>query len=50
VSPRVAQIVADEVGAQTRVLSPIESRPPSGDYLTLSRENLTNLREAMRCT
>lgn len=50
VSPRVAQIVAEEVGAQTRVLSPIESRPASGDHLTLARENLANLREAMRCT
>lgn len=50
VSPRVAQIVAREVGAQTRVLSPIESAPESGDYLSMSRENLANLREAMRCT
>ncbi|HET6403517.1 MAG TPA: zinc ABC transporter substrate-binding protein [Candidatus Thermoplasmatota archaeon] len=50
VSPRVAQVVASEVGAQTRVLSPIESGPETGDYLTLMRENLVGLREAMRCT
>ena len=50
VSPRVAEVVAEEVGAQTRVLSPIEGRPPEGDYLTLMRQNLANLREAMRCT
>ena len=50
VSPRVAEVVAQEVGAQTRVLSPIEGAPPSGDYLTLMRENLVGLREAMRCT
>lgn len=50
VSPRVAEVVAQEVGATTRVLSPAESRPESGDYVTLMRENLVGLREAMRCT
>lgn len=50
VSPRVAEVVASEVGAQTRVLSPAESPPEQGDYLTLMRTNLLNLREAMRCT
>lgn len=50
VSPRVAEVVASEVGAQTRVLSPIESAPAVGDYLSLMRENLVGLREAMRCT
>lgn len=50
VSPRVAEVVANEVGAQTRVLSPIESAPDDGDVLTLMRENLVELREAMRCT
>lgn len=50
VSPRVAEVVAQEVGAATRVLSPIESRPATGDYVTLMQENLVGLREAMRCT
>ena len=50
VSPRVAEVVADEVGAQTRVLSPIESAPQDGDYLSLMRANLLGVREAMRCT
>lgn len=55
VTPRMAEIVAEEVGAQTRVLSPIEGIAASeaaegADYLTLMRENLVNLREGMRCT
>lgn len=49
VSPRVAQAVAREVGATTRVLSPAESAPGEGDYLSLQRANLAGLREAMRC-
>lgn len=55
VSPRVAEIVASEVGARTRVLSPIEGVSEADaaagkDYLSLMRENLLGLREAMRCT
>lgn len=50
VSPRVAEVVATEVGAQTRVLSPAESAPAEGDYVSLMRTNLVNLQEAMRCT
>lgn len=54
VSPRVVEVVAEEVGATTRVLSPIEgltdeARAEGADYLTLMRENLAGLREAMRC-
>lgn len=54
VSPRVAEIVAREAGASTRVLSPIEGIPlerqaEGADYFTLMRENLHGLREAMRC-
>ena len=48
-SPRVAEVIAREVGAQTRVLSPLESPPERGDYLARQRENLAGLREAMRC-
>lgn len=54
VSPRVAQVVADEVGARTRVLSPIEGIPDAerargADYVTLQKANIQNLAEAMRC-
>ena len=53
-SPRVAQVVAEEVGASTRVLSPVEgldedARAAGEDYVSLMRENLAGLREAMRC-
>lgn len=54
VSPRVAQVVADEVGGTTRVLSPIEGIPEErqavgADYFTFMRENLDGLRAGMRC-
>lgn len=53
-SDRVAQIIARETGAQTRVLSPIEGLTPEArnagaDYFSLMRENLANLREGMGC-
>lgn len=53
-SDRVAQIIADEVGARTLVLSPIEGltadQTAAGeDYMTLMRTNLAHLREAMGC-
>lgn len=54
VSPRVAEVVAREAGASTRVLSPIEGIPPGdaargADYMSRMREDLAALREAMRC-
>src|SRR5207249_8079737 len=54
VSPRLADTVAREVGAKTAVLDPIEGLTPSeqshGDnYLTLMRNNLAALREALGC-
>lgn len=54
VSPRVAQTIARELGAQTLVLNPIEGltdedRAEGRDYLALHRQNLANLRAAMRC-
>jgi zinc transport system substrate-binding protein len=54
VSPRLAQTIADEVHAETRILSPIEAIPQEkvaagASYLTVQRENLQNLRDAMRC-
>ncbi|MFC4584776.1 metal ABC transporter substrate-binding protein [Sphaerisporangium corydalis] len=50
VSPKVAEVLAKEVGARTAVLNPVESRPPSGDYLTAARANLHTLRTALGCS
>lgn len=49
VSPRVAESLAREVGAATAVLTPLESPPDDGDYLTAMRANLTALRTALDC-
>ena len=49
VSPETAEAVAAETGAQTRVLSPIESAPESGDYADAMRANLEELRTALSC-
>lgn len=49
VSPKTAEALADEVGARAQVLSPIESKPKSGDYLTQMRANLSALRAALGC-
>ncbi|MFB9894635.1 metal ABC transporter substrate-binding protein [Planobispora takensis] len=50
VSPKVAEVLAQEVGAKTAVLDPIESRPATGDYLSAMRQNLTTLRAALSCS
>lgn len=50
VSPKVAEVLAKEVGAQTAVLNPLESRPQNGDYLSAARVNLTTLRTALGCS
>ncbi|WP_260477638.1 metal ABC transporter substrate-binding protein [Nonomuraea sp. WAC 01424] len=49
VSPKVAEVLAGEVGAKTAVLDPLESKP-AGDYLSAMRDNLKTLRTALRCT
>ena len=54
VSPRLAETVARETGAVTAVLNPIEgltSEQSDGgeDYLSLMRDNLAALREALGC-
>ncbi len=53
-SPKIAEALADEIGAQSLVLNPIEglteNEEKNGDnYLTLMRQNLQNLRTAMQC-
>jgi zinc transport system substrate-binding protein len=50
VSPRLAETVAREVGAETAVLDPLESAPAEGDYFTAMRANLAALREALGCS
>jgi zinc transport system substrate-binding protein len=51
VSPRVAQTLADEVGAKTAVLDPIEGLAAGSteDYFSVMRANLKALREALGC-
>lgn len=50
VSPEVAEALADELGISTDVLSPLESAPQNGDYLTAMRSNLASLRSALDCS
>lgn len=55
VSPRVAEAVAREVGATTRVLSPVEGIPEDEiaqgrSYFSVMRENIDALRAGMRCS
>ncbi|WP_341717161.1 metal ABC transporter substrate-binding protein [Micromonospora sp. FIMYZ51] len=52
VSPKVAETIAREVGAQTAVLDPIEglSAENGGDYLSVMRTNLQTLRTALSCS
>jgi len=50
VDPRVAQTIAEEVGAKTLELSPLEgSGNPQDTYVSLMRQNLKNLRIALEC-
>ncbi len=51
VSPKVAETIAREVGAQTAVLHPLEGlNEPGADYFTVMRANLTALTTALGCT
>ncbi|MGW4791839.1 metal ABC transporter substrate-binding protein [Nonomuraea sp. NPDC004297] len=49
VSPKVAEVLASQVGAKTAVLDPLESKP-SGDYLSAMRDNLKTIQTALGCT
>lgn len=54
VNPRVAETIAREVGAEVKVLNPIEGLTPEQEaqgltYFDLMRENLTNLRAGLGC-
>ena len=53
VSPAVARTVADETGARTAVLDPLEgltTESDGDDYLAVMRSNLRHLREGQACT
>lgn len=51
VSPKVADTIAREVGAQTAVLDPLEGLTETGaDYFSVMRSNLTALTTALGCT
>lgn len=51
VSPKIAETLAAEIGAETLVLSPIEGIQTDSDshYITLMTQNLENLQTAMQC-
>ena len=53
-SPKLAQTIATEIGAQTLVLNPLEGLTPAEvaqgqNYLTVMRSNLVNLQKALNC-
>ena len=50
VSPKVAESLAREVGAEATVLTPLEGAPETGDYVTAMRDNLATLRTALGCS
>ncbi|GAA2640381.1 metal ABC transporter substrate-binding protein [Paractinoplanes durhamensis] len=51
VSPKVAETIAREVGAQTAVLDPLEGLTDAqSDYFTVMRANLAALTTALGCT
>ncbi|MFC7602356.1 metal ABC transporter substrate-binding protein [Streptosporangium amethystogenes subsp. fukuiense] len=50
VSPKVAEVLAQEVGAKTAVLDPVESQPANGDYPSAMRRNLEVLQSALSCS
>jgi zinc transport system substrate-binding protein len=49
VSPKIANTLAREAGVAVAVLSPLESGPEQGDYLTAMTQNLAVLRAGLTC-
>lgn len=54
ISPKLSETIAEEIGAKTLVLDPVEGISDNDlaqgkNYLTVMRENLTNLRVALEC-
>jgi len=55
VSPKLSQTIANEIGAQTLVLNPLEGLSGKDisagkNYFTEMRKNLTNLKTALQCS
>jgi len=50
VSPKIAQTIADEVGAKTAVLDPVEGVEDGETYLSVMEDNLAALRTALGCS
>ena len=55
VSPKIAETLAHETGAQTLVFNPLEGltaddRAAEKDYLSIMRENLAHLETALECS
>ena len=55
VSPELSETIAQEIGAKTLVLNPLEGltqeeKLNGKSYFTIMQENLTNLRIALQCT
>jgi zinc transport system substrate-binding protein len=55
VSPKLARTIANEIGAKTLVLNPIEGLTKQDiskgkNYINVMQENLTNLQTALSCT
>lgn len=46
---RIARTVAEDAGVPALPLSTLESRPPSGDYLSVMEDNLASLRQGLEC-
>lgn len=54
VSPKLSDTIAQETGAKTLVLDPLEGIPQDqldkgADYFSIMQQNLTNLQEALQC-
>lgn len=49
VSPETAEALANETGATTEVLTPLESAPEGGDYQSAMKDNLDKLQTALAC-
>lgn len=49
-SPKVAEVLAGELGLQVGVLSPISTAPQGEDYLSIAEANLSTLRAALGCS
>lgn len=49
VDPKIALTLADEIGLETAILDPIETKSQNGDYLYVMEENLQNLIKGQDC-